>query len=877
MTSLFSHSLLNDTDRDVRGAYKVFSRGAEHAAVADMGTNERSSADVSQPREDYALVAKEMAKTQSLAASFLNISHYLSLIEKARNTIQGVEAKLKELDDTISEAARLIDSDDYKLVPLGAISGARIDGHASGFGTFTSVSPKSTNGNGAGSTFTIQTDGSGNYEIANIDAGGKSYAVDDKITIGGTELGGVTDQNDATITVTDISSLSEATTNLEFASDDIDRLALQLRAETLVSEISAIINGSRFWDEEIFGGLRAIGYAQVGHKTGQRTLIDIQELSSSTIGSYLNAYFVNGNFNDASDLEGSFVEETSVEIDSNLVSLYGWDIKLEQVALGPTVIGSDAHNGVIKSTIGGFQTPNDPTPTPQNADTPAQISRGDDYLVTSGDFSYSLAGDGLQLISDNLRVNGGDVIHGPYLISQNPVALNSGDTLSFSWKGEVTDNAYDVYAYLLNSATGSTTELLDSYGNTSTEWSTINHTVTTDALYYFVFVSGSFDYDFTGSVTAASATGNSPLSGAISASAAGTAASGISAATSNGSAIGASTFFNVLQSSTNGNGSGATFNISTNGSGQYSLTSLGSSGVGYQVGDTITISGASLGGADGVNNLTLTVTALAPANYNVSQSSTTGSGSGAVFTLETNSAGNYSVSAISTLGENYALSDQVTIAGSNIGGADTQNDATLTLTGVGATTFSNVTQASTSGNGTGAIFTISIDGVGNYAVVSITNGGSGYEPDDTITVSGASLGGTSPTHDLTITIDNIETISGAILHIDNISVNRADDPQTVIQGIDISTEAAAIEAAAVIADAIKQIKFRDSYLASKELALRDSLNNISTQNTSSDLLVTDFSVKETVRQLKKIEVMEALLSDIQKAKYLLNSGISQLI
>ena len=119
----------------------------------------------------------------------------------------------------------------------------------------------------------------------------------------------------------------------------------------------------------------------------------------------------------------------------------------------------------------------------------------------------------------------------------------------------------------------------------------------------------------------------------------------------------------------------------------------------------------------------------------------------------------------------------------------------------------------------GAIFTISIDGIGNYSIASITNGGSGYEPDDTITVSGASLGGTSPTHDLTITIDNIETTSGAILHIDNISVSRADDPQTIIQGIDISTETAAIEAAAVIADAIKQIKFRDSYLASKELAL----------------------------------------------------------
>ena len=101
---------------------------------------------------------------------------------------------------------------------------------------------------------------------------------------------------------------------------------------------------------------------------------------------------------------------------------------------------------------------------------------------------------------------------------------------------------------------------------------------------------------------------------------------------------------------------------------------------------------------------------------------------------------------IPTFGENYALNDQVTITGSNIGGTDTQNDATLTLTTVGATTFSNVTQASTSGNGSGAIFTISIDGNGNYSVASINSGGSGYEPGDTITVSGAKFRRHKPRH-----------------------------------------------------------------------------------------------------------------------------------
>ena len=877
MTSLFSHSLLNDTDRDVRGSYTAFSRGTARAALPSEDKNDKSSADVQPPRKNYSVVAKEMAKTLSLAASFRNISHYLSLIERARSTIQGIEDKLTELDSTVSEAAGLIDGADYNSVPVGAISGAIINGIAGGSGTFSAVSPLSTNGEGAGSTFTIRAHGNGDYEIINIESDGKGYAVDDTITIAGAMLGGSSSRNDATITVTDISSLNEITTNLELASDDIDRVALQLQANRVVSEISSIINGSEFWDEEIFGGLRAIGYAQVGHDSGERTLIDIQKLSTKTIGSYLNAYFVNGNFNDASNLEGSYVEETSVEAIGSLVSLYGWDIKLEQVALGPSITGSDAANGLITSTIGGFQTPDDPTPTPQNLDSPAQVSRGDNYLATGGSFSYNIEGDGLQLISDNLRVNGGDVIHGPYLISKNPVALNSGDTISFNWKGEVTDNAFDAYAYLLDADTGNTSELLDSYGNSTTGWSTVTHTVAADASYYFVFVSGSFDYDFIGSITAASASGTSPISGAITASATGTASSGINSATPSGTATGTSSFSNIAQTSTSGNGTGATFTISSNGSGTYSLVGINSPGSGYQVGDTVNISGASLGGLAGVNDLNLTITSLIPATYNVSQSSTTGLGSGAVYRISTDNSGNYTVTDITTFGENYALNDQVTIAGSNIGGTDTQNDATLTITSVGANTISNVTQASTSGTGSGAIFTISIDGSGNYGVAAINSGGSGYEPDDSITVSGASLGGTNPAHDLIITVDNIITTSGAILHIDNISISRANAPQTIIEGIDISTKNAATEAATVIADAKQQIKFRNSYLASKELALLDSLNNISTQTTSSDLLITDLSVKETVRQLKKFDVMNALMSDVQKAKYLLNSGLLQLI
>ena len=738
------------------------------------------------------MVAKELAKTQSLAASFRNISHYLSLIERARNTIHGVEEKLTELDITVDEAAGLIDIDDYDAVSVGAIAGAKIHGIASGSGTFSAVSPLSTSGKGVGSTFTIRAHGNGDYEIVNIDSGGKGYEVDDVITIAGTALGGSSNRNDATITVTEISPLNEITTSLELAADDIDRIALQLTAQTVVDEISAIINESEFWDEEIFGGLRAIGYAQVGHKPNERTLIDIQELSTRTIGSYLNAYFVNGSFAAASDLEGSYVEETPPETVGTLASLYGWNIQLEQIALGPSTAGSDAANGSISTTIRGFQTPTDPTPTPQNADSPAQVSRGDDYLPNGGSFSYSIAGDGLQLITDNLLVNGGDVIHGPYLISQNPVRLNAGDQVSFSWKGEVTDNAFDAYAYLLDAATGGTTELLNITGNSTTSFANVSHTLIADASYYFVFVAGSFDYDFTGSVTAVSASGNSPVNGAIAASVTGAAA----------------------------------FNINAT---------------------------------------------------NVSQSSTTGSGSGATFNMSSDNAGNYNIPTILSFGSGYALGDQITISGADLGGVNTLNDATLTITSVGATSISNVSQTSTSGSGSGATFAISIDGAGNYSVTSINSGGSGYEPGDTITLSGANIGGTTPSHNLTLNVDNIEAVSGAILHIDNISINRSAEPQTIIAGIDISSLSAASDAAGVIRDAIKQIKFRDSYLASKEIALQNSINAISTQTTSSDLLITDLTVQENLRQLKKIDVIDALTSDVHKARYLISSGLLQLI
>ena len=62
-----------------------------------------------------------------------------------------------------------------------------------------------------------------------------------------------------------------------------------------------------------------------------------------------------------------------------------------------------------------------------------------------------------------------------------------GDTVTFNWKAANGADAFGVYAYLLNTADGSTIELLDETADGSTEWAPANVTVNAAGDYKFVF------------------------------------------------------------------------------------------------------------------------------------------------------------------------------------------------------------------------------------------------------------------------------------------------------------------------------------------------------------------------------------------------------
>ena len=89
--------------------------------------------------------------------------------------------------------------------------------------------------------------------------------------------------------------------------------------------------------------------------------------------------------------------------------------------------------------------------------------------------------------------------------------------------------------------------------------------------------------------------------------------------------------------------------------------------------------------------------------------------------------------------------------------AQTYTDAIYATT----TNIYAAVSGTTSGLGTGATFTVVRKGTKYYSIV-IVNAGLGYARLDTITIAGTSLGGTSTTNDITITINSVSSTTGAI-------------------------------------------------------------------------------------------------------------------
>jgi flagellar hook-basal body protein len=146
------------------------------------------------------------------------------------------------------------------------------------------------------------------------------------------------------------------------------------------------------------------------------------------------------------------------------------------------------------STIGGWPTPVDLTNPPGSPGD--QVSVSGSSLLATRNATGGVEGAGAQLSSSGTVSEGFGIMRGPAIISQKPIDIQANGQVAFDWKASGSRDAYDVYAYLLNTETGETVKLFDQTGATAgenTDWAHVTATVPKAGKYQFVFVSGSYD------------------------------------------------------------------------------------------------------------------------------------------------------------------------------------------------------------------------------------------------------------------------------------------------------------------------------------------------------------------------------------------------
>lgn len=265
-----------------------------------------------------------------------------------------------------------------------------------------------------------------------------------------------------------------------------DRVRMDAERASLLREVNNIADSTYFNKRKLLDGTFKDIITQAGPSGEEVIDVDIEKIQGERLGRYWELGFTNNDFSSA----------TPVSTSGTTVSIPGWTIELQQVALGPDGGGDETNRSIGTLTDGtAAPTPTDPTPTPSNG---GSTSRGDDWEPSSaGNMRYEFSDGSIRLYSTGMTSSaGGDVIHGPYIVSNDSVSLTVGDKVTFNWKAANGADAFDVYAYLLNVADGSTVELLDETANGSTDWATAEVTLSTTGDYKFVFVAGTFDYTF---------------------------------------------------------------------------------------------------------------------------------------------------------------------------------------------------------------------------------------------------------------------------------------------------------------------------------------------------------------------------------------------
>lgn len=337
-------------------------------------------------------------------------------------------------------------------------------------------------------------------------------------------------------------------------------------------------------------------------------------------------------------------------------------------------------------------------------------------------------------------------------------------------------------------------------------------------------------------------------------------------------------YSNVLGINDSSNGLEATFDIAIT-AGVYVLTDINQSGKDYQIGDRILITGDTLGGATPTHDALLIVNSIFSdgAINGVSISGTPFDGTGTLTNIAATYAGGNGVGAsFDASWENnaytlvdvpspnestgYIVNDVIKIPGNFVdplNGVTPANDLFIKVTGVGTgggittVSFSGTAPGyiktitglpyTTSGLGSGAEFNVTLEN-GTYAVTKILDG-LDFLPDDTITILGINLEGTTPANDLTITVTNVSPL-GEILTFSIAGVAFNGSSNTLLVGDNFVGAAATFDV--TLSSGIYSVLINNpgsQYSVNQQLIILG--NQLFGSSPTNDLTITITTVDET--------------------------------
>ena len=191
-----------------------------------------------------------------------------------------------------------------------------------------------------------------------------------------------------------------------------DRMSLQAEVNALMAELERI-NSSTAWGGQSLMGKDGSKYSfQVGAGTSGLNQVEVALESMSTDKLFPRVY------------ENDDFSITPIQNADGTISIPGWSIFEEQLFLG-----SNGNPGT--SMVAGYSTPSDPTAFPGFG---GNTSLGDGNIPSNTPwYDASIEGDAIRLQSQMTTAAGGDVVRGPYIVSNDSTFIPSGAQLSFDW------------------------------------------------------------------------------------------------------------------------------------------------------------------------------------------------------------------------------------------------------------------------------------------------------------------------------------------------------------------------------------------------------------------------------------------------------------